>query len=79
MDHLIKACSNIDQLHIGYVEPLGKAETVHFFNSFRFKNLTWLSICGRMFDGSYLPLVRTIIYIFPPFFIINIKNYFVSI
>lgn len=60
MEHLIESCPNIEQLNIGCLQFISKAETAHFFTSIRFKQLKWLSISAEMlFDGSYLPLVRT--------------------
>lgn len=62
MDHLVKACPAIDQLHIKFDESFSKTKMVDLFASIHFNHLKWLTIdVEKLFDGSYLPLVPNVI------------------
>lgn len=69
MNHLIKACPNIDQLEIQLYlwntdidyKPIGRIESGLFFSSISFKHLTRLSFRKvKLFDGSYFLSVNSI-------------------
>jgi len=63
LNHLIKACPNVEQLHIEYYDSLSQDESADFFNSIQLNHLTWLSISGdKLYDGSYLLSVMEILY-----------------
>jgi len=63
MGHIIKACPNIEELAVKNVNSnrFGeRIEIIQFYSSIRFKNLIKLSIFEtHLFDGSYLPMVKS--------------------
>ncbi len=86
IDHVIKACPNIEELHIDCLTTAtrnvnisrdkswgAEIEWLQLFSTIQFKHLTWLSISGNEIgDGDYLPSVYRLRYWWTDFLFINI-------